>query len=38
MKTITFHREQLYKEVWETTWRKMMDSYGNSFSQLKKSL
>lgn len=36
MKTITFHREQLYKEVWETPVSKLSESYEISFSQLKK--
>lgn len=36
MKPITFNREQLYKEVWETPVSKLSESYGISFSQLKK--
>lgn len=37
MKPITFNREQLYKEVWETPLSKLSESYGISFSQLKKA-
>jgi len=37
MKPITFNREQLYKEVWETPVSKLSESYGISFSQLKKA-
>jgi hypothetical protein len=36
MKPITFNRKQLYKEVWETPVSKLSESYGISFSQLKK--
>jgi hypothetical protein len=36
MKTITFQREQLYKEVWETPVSKLSEFYGISFSQLKR--
>ena len=36
MKPITFNRKQLYKEVWETPVSKLSESYGISFSQIKK--